>query len=153
MNSNKHTFYVLYLMMCDQNLLMENIALDENENITKRINNKRKNSDISYEIRLENMKPFRFYRSFEEEENDIHAKCPNQMGEINYYIKLMPVNAIFEYKHMIYKLIMYNNSTENVVVQLLKDGLLNKEKILAGQVIELCGSFIGHRLFNYEYNN
>ena len=54
---------------------------------------------------------------------------------------------------MIYKLIKYNNITENVEVQLLKDGLLNNEKILAGQVIELCGSFIGHRLFNFEYNN
>jgi len=140
--------------MCDENLLIEKMALDENENINnKRNNNKRKNSEISYEKRFENKKPLRFYRSFEEEEEDIHVNCPNHMGEINYYIKLMPVNAIFEYKKMIYKLIRYNNSTENVEVQLLKDGLLNNEKILAGQVMELCGSYIGHRLFNYEYNN
>ena len=140
--------------MCDENLLIEKMALDENENINnKRNNNKRKNSEISYEKRFENKKPMRFYRSFEEEETDIHANYLNHMGEINYYIKLMPVNAIFEYKHMIYKFIRYNNITENVVVQLLKDGLLNNEKILAGQVIELCGSYIGHRLFNYEYNN
>lgn len=140
--------------MCDENLLIEKMAHDKNENMNnKRNNNKRKSSEITYEIRLENKKPMRFYRSFEEEETDIHANCPNHMGEINYYIKLMPVNAIFEYKNMIYKLIRYNNSTENVVVQLLKDGLLNNEKIVAGQVMELCGSFIGHRLFNYEYNN
>ena len=140
--------------MCDENLLIEKMALDENENINnKRNNNKRKNSEISYEKRFENKKPMRFYRSFEEEEIDIHANYSNHMGEINYYIKLMPVNAIFEYKHMIYKFIRYNNSTENVVVQLLKDGLLNNEKIVAGQVMELCGSYIGHRLFNYEYNN
>ena len=75
------------------------------------------------------------------------------MDKIKYCIKLMPVGAIFEYKNMIYKLIMYNNITENVVVQLLKDGLLNKEKILAGQVIELYGTYIGHRIFNYESNN
>ena len=140
--------------MCDENLLIEKMAYDENENINnKRNNNKRKNSEISYEKRFENKKPLRFYRSFEEEEQDIQANCPNHMGEINYYIKLMPVNAIFEYKHMTFKLIRYNNITENVEVQLLKDGLLNNEKILAGQVIELCGSFIGHRLFNFEYNN
>ena len=140
--------------MCDENLLIEKMALDENENINnKRNNNKRKNSEISYEKRFENKKPLRFYRSFEEEEKDIQANYPNHIGEINYYIKLMPVNAIFEYKHMIYKIIRYNNITENVVVQLLKDGLLNKEKILAGQVIEIYGSYIGHRLFNYESNN
>ena len=140
--------------MFDENLLIEKMALDENENINnKRNNNKRKNSEISYEIRRENNKPLRFYRSFEEEEKDIQANYPNHIGEINYYIKLMPVNAIFEYKHMTFKLIRYNNITENVEVQLLKDGLLNNEKILAGQVMELCGSFIGHRLFSYVYNN
>ena len=140
--------------MCDENLLIEKMAYDENENINnKRNNNKRKSSEISYEIRLENKKPFRFYQSFKDEENHINANCTNPIDEIKYCIKLMPVGAIFEYKNMIYKLIMYNNITENVVVQLLKDGLLNKEKILAGQVIELYGSYIGHRIFNYEPNN
>ena len=140
--------------MFEENFLTEKMALDENDNINnKRSNNKRKSSEITYETRLENKKPFPFYHSFQEEEKDIHANCTYLMSEIKYFIKLMPVGAIFEYKNMIYKLIKYNNLTENVVVQLLKDGLLNNEKILDGQEIELCGSFIGNRLFNYEYNN
>jgi len=139
--------------MCDENLLIEKITLNENENTNNKRNNKRKSSEITYEVRLENKKAFPFYYSIEEEKNDIYTKCNNNMDEIKYYIKLMPIGAIFEYKNMIYKFIMYNNITENVVVQLLKDGLFNKQKILAGQVIELYGSYIGHRLFNYEYNN
>ena len=137
----------------NNNNITNNIT--NNINGVKNKNKKRKITKISSEDRYENNIPIPFFESIEDEINHIKSLFTNKddIFSIKYEVKSMPIGAIFEYNNMIYKLIRYNNETGNVVVQLLKEGLLNNQKILVGQVIEIYGSYIGLRIFNYETNN
>jgi len=140
----------------EHNVEDNNIQYVQHNSITinnNKKNRKRKITNISNEVRYENNIPFPFYESIEDEINDINKIFNNNTNLIKYPIKSMPIGAIFQYKNMVYKFIRYNNDTQNIVVQLLKDGILNDQKILSGQVIEIYGSNIGTRLFIKEIIN
>jgi uncharacterized membrane protein len=140
----------------EHNVEDNNIQYVQHNSITinnNKKNRKRKITNISNEVRYENNIPIPFYESIEDEINDINKIFNNNTNLIKYPIKSMPIGAIFQYKNMVYKFIRYNNDTQNIVVQLLKDGILNDQKILSGQVIEIYGSKIGTRLFIKEIIN
>jgi len=140
----------------EHNVEDNNIQYVQHNSITinnNKKNRKRKITNISNEVRYENNIPIPFYESIEDEINDIKKIFDNNTNLIKYPIKSMPIGAIFQYKNMVYKFIRYNNDTQNIVVQLLKDGILNDQKILSGQVIEIYGSKIGTRLFIKEIIN
>jgi len=140
----------------EHNVEDNNIQYVQHNSITinnNKKNRKRKITNISNEVRYENNIPIPFYESIEDEINDIKKIFDNNTNLIKYPIKSMPIGAIFQYKNMVYKFIRYNNDTQNIVVQLLKDGILNDQKILSGQVIEIYGSNIGTRLFIKEIIN
>jgi hypothetical protein len=114
---------------------------------------KRKISEIN-EIRFKNNQEFIFYISIDDEIESIKKYISNNFPKkIKYPIKLMPIGAIFEYNNMIYQFIQYNNITENVIAQVLKDGYFKHDNkysfILNGQVLELESNNDAYRLYNY----